>query len=146
MHFINVLCIISWTYCIISWWCRMQASNFAPKSEFRFVRSCLFPCRCRGVICSCLISNMSAFSLSNWLQATAIRVVTRDMLPHTADSDSRDVKHWKNLNIYNRNLSVNEAFKKHWWKQFQPTVMTLGKWKFWLNILVFQVSYSVPGM
>jgi len=56
----------------------MHAFNLACKSRFAIVWTCLSSCRWWGVICCCLISNMAAFSLSNWVQATAISAVHRD--------------------------------------------------------------------
>jgi len=73
---ISTLCISLWAYAIISWWCRMHAFNLACK--FSFLWTCSCSCPWCGVICCSLISHMAALSLSNWVHATAISVVTRD--------------------------------------------------------------------
>ena len=66
-----------WTHSSISWWCRMHAFSLACNSQFATVWTCSSSCPCRGVVCCCLISNMAAFSLSNWVQAIEINTITR---------------------------------------------------------------------
>jgi hypothetical protein len=85
----------TYTYAIISWWCRMHAFNFPCKSQFAIALSCSFCSPWWDVICCCLIFDMAAFTFSNWLQATAMNVVTRDGKPQVIPTDKIDVKHCK---------------------------------------------------
>jgi len=88
------------TYSIISWWCRMHAFNLACKSLFAIVWICSSFCPCWGVICCCLMSSMAVFTLSNWLQATAINVVIRDGKPQIMPSANSVAKNCKKVNNY----------------------------------------------
>ena len=108
----NILILPFWTYSTISWWCRMHEFNFTCKSQFATVWTCSSSCPLWGVICCCLISSMAAFSLSNWVYATEIRVVTRDKYPHTTPSPSSNMKHWKEINIQDIKLCKIEANKE----------------------------------
>jgi hypothetical protein len=94
----NMLCNSLLTYAIISWWCRIHAFNLGCESQFTVVWTCPSSCPWWGVTCSCPISNMAAFSFSNWVQATAMNVVTRDGKPQVIPSSWSVVKHCKNAN------------------------------------------------
>jgi hypothetical protein len=112
----------------------MQAFNLTCKSQFAIVWTCSSSCPWRGVICCCLISNIAAFSLSNWQQATVIRVVTRDRYPQITPSASSDKIHWKELNIHGITLCKTEANKELILNWIKPTLITIQEWQFGLQI------------
>ena len=97
---------ISWrTYAIISWWCWMHVFNLACKSQFVILWTGSSSFAWWGVI-SCLISNMANFSLSNWLQAKAIRLINRDKKPNFTPSTSNVEKPCKEANTSNYNADI----------------------------------------
>ena len=54
---------------------------------------------------------MVAFTFPNWLQATAINVVTREGKPQVMPSDESDVKHCKEGDISDLDIRYNETVK-----------------------------------
>ena len=82
----------------------MHACNLAWKSQFAIVSSCSCSCPWWDVICCCLISNMAAFNLSNWVQATAMRVLNRYGKPQVVPSSIIVVIHCKNAREQNYNV------------------------------------------
>lgn len=89
-----------WTYAIIFWWCRMHAFNSVCKPLCVVFWTCSSSLLWWGVIHWSLTASMAAFSFSNWLQATAIRVVQRDRKPHTIPSASSDARLCNQWNYY----------------------------------------------
>jgi hypothetical protein len=120
----NTLCISLWTYAIISWWCRTQAFNLACKSQFAIVWTCSSPSPWCGVMCSCLISSMAAFSLSNWVQATAINVITRDRKLQIIPRARSVAKHCEKVKIYNLETCYIEKLRTVM-KLFKLTTVTI---------------------
>jgi hypothetical protein len=55
---------------------------------------------------------MAAFSFSNWLQATAMNVVTRDGKLQVIPSARSVAKHCKKVNIYNLEICYDETIKE----------------------------------
>jgi len=92
------------TYAITSWWCRMHSFNFACKSQCATVWNCSYSRPLWGAVCCCLISNKAAFSLSNWAQATAVRVINKDGKPMATPDSNNAAKHCKEINNYNADI------------------------------------------
>jgi hypothetical protein len=99
----------------------MHAFNLCCKSLFALVWICSSPSPWWDVICCCLISSMAAFTFSNWLQATAINVVTRVGKPHVIPSDTSYAKHCKK-GICNSRYTL--------------------KWRSWIIVVTLMLAYA----
>jgi len=106
----------------------MHSFIFACKSQCASVWSCSYCCPLWGVICCGLISNMAAFSFSNWAQATAVSVINRDGKPMTKPDNNNVVKHCKEINNYNAVI---------WFSSCQGELHKLRKY-----LLFFMVNFS----
>ena len=79
----------------------MHSFNFAWNSQCATVWSCSYCCPLWCAVCCGLISNMAAFSFSNWAQATAVRVINKDGKTISTLDSNNDEKHCKEVNNYN---------------------------------------------
>jgi len=78
----------------------MHSFIFACNSQCVTVWTCSYSCPFWGAVCCGLISNMAAFSFSNWAQATAVRVINKDGKPTLKPDSNNDEKLCKELNNY----------------------------------------------
>ena len=70
----------------------MHVLSFPCKLHFAILWACSSSCTWWGLICSCLITNMAAFSFWNWAQVTDIKMVFRQGKPKSRPCSCNVVK------------------------------------------------------